>query len=227
LNLPEQADIATAQCSLCGATFDVPGPEAQQPHVPVVPAVPSHSGVTAEPPTPHARRSPEPDEDDPGGPLTAADRAALRSAVSWLKGAGVLVVLRTLLWGCFPVFMAAIAGVGEESWSAAACLVVYLGVCLFLGVEVETLNRLSSRPRAVIVCSLAAFATLVEVLLGLVAAWAILETARGGLPPDMLVVLVIALFQGALIVVFLVASIKAFAALRRPAVWHGFRTSPG
>jgi hypothetical protein len=100
-------------------------------------------------------------------------------------------------------------------------LVVYLVVCLLLLSGTETLNRLSSRVWAVMVCSLAALATLLELLLGLAVVWAVRKTAGGG-SEVVRIVLAIGLIQGAFILIFLVASVKGFAALARPAVWHGF-----
>jgi hypothetical protein len=236
LSLPEPADPGMARCPLCGTTFGVAAPESEQAPAPVDPLVPPLSGVTAEPLTPYARRPPEPDEDYPGGPLTPADRTALQSAVSWLKGAGFLVLLRILSFGICPILVLADRRARTEVpvWVAAGLLVylvVYLVICLSLLRGADRLNRLSSRVWAVAACSLAAFATLLEVLHALVVGWAILEGTRGGVVSGhMLVMLALggqALLQGVLIVVFLVASIKAFAALRRPAVWHGFRTSRG
>jgi LSD1 subclass zinc finger protein len=221
LNLPEHADIATARCALCGTTFDVPSPEPEQPPVPVVPGMAHHSGVTANPLAHVAPRPPEPDEDYPGGPLTPADRAALRSAVSWLKAASDLVLVRTLACGCCPALLAGTRANGAP-W-VAVVLLVYVAGWLVVRWKAETLNRLSSRRWAVTVCSLAALAALVEMLLGLVAVWAsLVELAGRGTAKGVLLVLAVALVQGMYIVVALVATIKAFSALRRPAVWHGF-----
>jgi hypothetical protein len=185
--------------------------------------------VTVELLPPHARRPPEPDEDYPGGPLTPADRAAVRSAVSWLKAASNLVVLRPLLCTGGAVFVARITSVGVLVLLAAA-LAVHFVVSLSLLAGAEKLNRLSSRTWAVMACSLAGLGSLVELLVTVGVVWGLVDQLRRPTFRDEVGLVVIgglALGQLVVLVVFLVASIKAFATLRRPAVWHGLSTNRG
>jgi hypothetical protein len=201
LNLPEQADVGTAQCPLCGTPFDVSSPEPERSAVPVVPVVPHHSGVTAQPQTFHPPRPDEPDEDYPGGPLTPPDRAAMESAALWLRAAAYLGVTRTLLCGCGPVLVGVqLTPLKDLPW-VIGCL-AYLAACVVVLRGAEELKRPSSRAWAVTGCSLAALATLGEVLLlGLVVALGL----EGPFQHAGVIVLKVALvlIQGAYMLVFL------------------------
>jgi hypothetical protein len=220
LSLPEHADITAVQCSLCGATFEVAALEPEQRDVPTVAAVPSQSGVTAEQPNSHATRLPERDEVSPGDPLSPGERAALRSAVTWLRIAACLGSGHAWMCVCAPL-------VALVEPTVAICLaVIDLLVCTIILAGTGGLERLSSRASAVMVCSLSALAALLELLFMALVAWALRGASQRLAGSEKFVpVIAMALSWPVVFLVFLVASIKAFAALRRPAVWHGFRSN--
>jgi hypothetical protein len=156
----------------------------------------------------------EPDEDHPTSPAQTDDWDALHSTAVWLRVATSLGLCHVLLCGCCPVLV-----VGEP-W-VVICLVAHLLICTILIVVVGGLEQMSSRTSFLVVCSLTALATMLQLLFTVLVAWGLVDEIRYyGFSGDIAVRVVLALVWPVSLIVFLVAGIKAFAALRRSLLWH-------
>jgi hypothetical protein len=147
LHLPEDREVATAQCPLCGTTFDAPAapvrtvPVSPTPApVPVRPIPPAPAGPPAAPP-----RSP-PERDEQLSPQEVADRRAVQSAVSWLKTATTLALVHSLSCGCFDNVL--LEAFGRPGVPPRHMWLFWLGrllAILFVYSAAESLSRRRSR----------------------------------------------------------------------------------
>jgi hypothetical protein len=224
LNFPEYADITTAQCPLCQTTFEVADRVER-------PAPPSRRVPEISRAQPQRVPQPAPFDfgpDDDG--LKREDRAALRSAVVWLKTAALLSMGHVLLCGCCPFSMMrpgpSPSGIHSEDLAAAMCFgyFVHLGVGIVLYFGADALGRRVSYRWAMFTCVLGLVAAVIEAVFSL-PALAFLGSlhARYHSQEEAWLMVGVILIYPAAMMLFFTGALKGLAALRRPGVREAFR----
>lgn len=211
LNLPEAADIVTAQCPLCATTFEVPS--RAEPPLSRMP-MPRASPVDV-PPAPSPFRFDEESDDLP----PRNDREAVRSASAWMRAAGVTGLGHLFFCACVSFAFInesealVFAYCGSYVFQLVASLLVYNGA--------SALQRRSSAgyvwTTAVLALALAALSLLLAAPVFLRAA----ESARRQ-NEDVFIVGIAGLLNLAVIVTFLVAGLKTILVMLRDPVRRGF-----
>src|SRR5262245_42165943 len=126
LNLPESADIESAQCPLCRTAFEVPARAA-----PALPPVPRAN--VREIGSPASSPSPFEFDEDHQALTPAGDRRAVHSACTWMRAAGVVGLAHLFFCACVsfaligPREYLVVAYCGSYLFQFFASLIVYRG----------------------------------------------------------------------------------------------------